>query len=66
MFGIEQMSRRCLIELSDGSKILAILTIPKPTKPIFPEKMKREFIESFNKQQPNMVNKVVKCHVMRN
>ena len=66
MFGTEQMSRRCLIELSDGSKILAILTIPKPTKPIFPEKMKREFIESFNKSQPNMVNKVVKCHVMRN
>ncbi|WP_147327890.1 MULTISPECIES: hypothetical protein [Prevotellaceae] len=60
------MSRRCLIELSDGSKILAILTIPKPTKPIFPEKMEREFIESFKKQQPNMVNKVVKCHVMRN
>ena len=45
MFGIEQMSRRCLIELQDGSKILAILTIPKPTKPIFPEKMEREFIE---------------------
>lgn len=66
MFGIEQMSRRCLIELSDGSKILAILTIPNPTKPIFPEKMEREFIESFNKSQPNMVNKVVKCHVMRN
>lgn len=66
MFGIEQMSRRCLIELQDGSKILAILTIPKPTKPIFPEKMEREFIESFNKSQPNMVNKVVKCHVMRN
>lgn len=54
------------MELSDGSKILAILTIPKPTKPIFPEKMKRDFIESFNKSQPNMVNKVVKCHVMRN
>lgn len=66
MFGIEQMSRRCLIELSDDSKIFAILTIPKPTKPIFLEKMEREFIESFNKQQPNMVNKVVKCHVMRN
>ena len=66
MFGIEQMSRRCLIELQDGSKILAILTIPKPTKPIFPEKMERDFIESFNKSHPNMVNKVVKCHVMRN
>lgn len=54
------------MELSDGSKILAILTIPKPTKPIFPEKMEREFIERFNKQQPYMVNKVVKCHIMRN
>ena len=66
MFGIEQMSRRCLIELSDGSKILSILTIQKPTKPIFHYKMERDFIESFNKSQPNMVNKVVKCHVMRN
>ena len=66
MFGIEQMSRRCLIELSDGSKILAILTIQKTTKPIFHYKMERDFIESFNKSQPNMVNKVVKCHVMRN
>lgn len=43
MFGIEQMSRRCLIELSDGSKILAILTIPKPTKPIFPSKEMRDW-----------------------
>lgn len=54
------------MELSDGSKILAFLTIPKPTKPIFPEKMERDFIESFNKSQPNMVNKVVKYHIMRN
>ena len=52
--------------MSDGSKILAILTIPKPTKPIFPEKMEREFIQNFNKQQPNAVHKVIKCHIMRN
>ena len=47
MFGIEQMSRRCLIELSDGSKILAILTIPKPTKPIFPEKNGKRVYSEF-------------------
>lgn len=45
--------------MSDGSKILAILTIPKPTKPIFPEKMEREVIESFNKSQPNMVTRLL-------
>lgn len=66
MFGIEQMSRRCLMELSDGSKILAILTMPKPTKPIFPKEMERQFIKSFNESQPNMVHKVIKCHIMRN
>ncbi len=66
MFGIEQMSRRCLIELSDGSKFLAVLTMPKPTKPIFPKEMERQFIESFNESQPNMVHKVIKCHIMRN
>lgn len=46
MFGIEQISRRCLMTLSDGSKIQATIYIPKPTKPIFPEQMERQFIES--------------------
>ena len=63
---IEQITRRCLLTFSDGSKIQGILTIPKPTKPIFPKEMERQFIESFNKSQPNMVNKVVKCHILRN
>ena len=66
MFGIEQITRRCLITLSDGSKIQATITIPKPTKPIFPEQMERRLIEKFNKQQPLTENKVVKLHIMRN
>ena len=49
-----------------GAKIQAVLTIPKPTKPIFPKEMERQFIKSFNESQPNMVHKVVKCHIMRN
>lgn len=52
--------------LSDGSKIQATITIPKPTKPIFPEQMERKFIESFNNSQPFDANKVVKIHIMRN
>lgn len=52
--------------LSDGSKIQATITIPKPNKPIFPEQKERQFIENFNKSQPLTVNKVVKCHIMRN
>ena len=52
MFGIEEIQRRCLITLSDGSKIQATITIPKPTKPIFPEYMEREFIKNFNNSQP--------------
>lgn len=52
--------------LSDGSLYFATITIPKPTKPIFPEQMERQFIENFNNSQPHLVNKVVKCHIMRN
>ena len=52
--------------LSDGSKIQATITIPKPTKPIFPEQMERQFLKSFSESQPLAVNKVVKCHIMRN
>ena len=66
MFGIEEILRRCLITLSDGSKIQATITVPKPTKPIFPEYMERGFIKNFNNSQPLAKNKVVKCHIMRN
>lgn len=66
MFQTEQITRRCLMTLSDGSKTQATITIPKPTKPIFPEHMERRLIEKFNKQQPLTANKVVKLHIMRN
>lgn len=49
-----------------GAKIQAVLTMPKPTKPIFPEEMERQFIKNFNESQPNAVHKVIKCHIMRN
>ena len=62
----EQISRRCLLTLDGGAKIQAVLTIPKPTKPIFLNEMERQFIKSFNESQPNAVHKVVKCHIMRN
>ena len=62
----EKITRRCLLTLDGGAKIQAVLTIPKPTKPIFPEEMERHFIKSFNESQPNAVHKVIKCHIMRN
>lgn len=62
----EKITRRCLLTLDGGAKIQAVLTIPKPTKPIFPDQMERKFIEKFNNQQPHMSNKVVKLHIMRN
>lgn len=66
-FGEETtISRRCLITLNGGAKVQAVLTIPKPKKPMFPEKMEREFIKAFNESQPNAVNKVVAVHIMRN
>lgn len=62
----EKITRRCLLTLDGGAKIQAVLTMPKPTKPIFPEKMERQFINSFNESQPNAVHKVIKCYIMRN
>ena len=62
----EKITRRCMLTLDGGAKIQAVLTIPKPTKPIFPEEMERQFTKSFNKSQPNAVHKVVNCHIMRN
>lgn len=62
----EKITRRCLLTLDGGAKIQAVLAMPKPTKPIFPKEMERQFIKSFNESQPNAVHKVVKCHIMRN
>lgn len=62
----KKISRRCLLTFDGGAKIQAVLTMPKPTKPIFPTEMERQLIESFNESQPNAVNKVIKCHIMRN
>lgn len=65
MFG-QMITRRCLLTFDEGAKIQAILTMPKPTKPIFPKEMERQIIKSFNESQPDMVHKVIKCHIMRN
>lgn len=65
MFG-QMITRRCLLTLDGGAKIQAVLTMPKPTKPIFPKEMECQFIKSFNESQPLLVNKAVKCHIMRN
>lgn len=62
----EKISRRCLLTFDGGAKIQAVLTMPKPTKPIFPKEMERQFVKQFNESQPNAVNKVIKCHIMRN
>lgn len=42
MFG-EMITRRCLLTLDGGAKIQAVLTMPKPTKHIFPKEMERQF-----------------------
>ena len=65
MFG-QMITRRCLLTLDGGAKIQAVLTMPKPTKPIFPKEMERQIIKSFNESQPDMFHKVIKCHIMRN
>ena len=62
----EMITRRCLLTLDGGTKIQAVLTMPKPTKPIFPKEMERQFIKSINESQPNAVHKVVNCNIMRN
>lgn len=60
------VTRRALLTLSDGSRIMSQLRIPSPHKAIFLDNMERTLIEKFNKNQPHLQNKVVKIHIMRN
>ena len=40
--------------------------MPKPKKAMFPDEMERKFIKSFNESQPDLVNKAVSVHILRN
>lgn len=63
MFGEEIITRKCVI--TGGHKVVGTLSMPKPKKAMFPEKMERNFIKSFNESQPN-ANKAVSVHILRN
>lgn len=49
-----------------GYKVVGTLSMPKPEKAMFPEEMERNFIKSFNESQPDLVNKAVSVHILRN
>ena len=48
MFGEERITRKCVITLMWGHKVVVTLSMPKPKKAMFPEEMERNFIKSFN------------------
>ncbi len=58
-------TRRGIMTLSNGEKVQAEFSIyPKPRWT--QREYELELVESFNRSQPNLVNKVVKIHLMRN
>ena len=66
MFGVETITRKCVITLMGGHKVVGTLSMPKPKKAMFPDEMERKFIKSFNESQPDLVNKAVSVHILRN
>lgn len=55
----EKITRRCLITFDDRAKIQAVLSMPKPTKPIFPKEMEFQLVKQLNESQPNAVHKLL-------
>ena len=66
MFGEERITRKCVITLTGGYKVVGTLSMSKPKKAMFPEEMERNFVKSFNESQHNAVNKAVSVHILRN
>ena len=66
MFGEERITRKCVITLMGGHKVVGTLSMPKPKKAMLPDEMERKFIKSFYESQPNAVNKAVSVHILRN
>lgn len=55
--------KQCIITLKDGYKIRA--TISLPNKLLSMEELENRFVAEFNKSQPNLVNKVIKIHILK-
>lgn len=66
MFGEETITRKCVITLMGGYKVVGTLSMPNPKKAMFLDEMECKFVESFNESQPNAVNKAVSVHILRN
>ena len=60
------VTRRALLTLSNGSRIMSQLRILSPRKAIFLDQLERTLVKEFNRNQPHLQNKVVKIHIMRN
>ena len=60
------ITRRVLLTLSNGSKIMVQLSIPHPRKALFIEQLEATFVREFNRSQPYLQNKATKAHIMRN
>ena len=66
MFGEERITRKCVITLIGGHKVVGTLSMLKPKKAMFPYEMDRNFINSFTESQPNAVNNAISVHILRN
>lgn len=60
------MKRKGICTLSNGAKVVMTFHIPPKTGGRFQEELERQLVIDFNESQPNMVNKVVDIHLMRN
>lgn len=57
--------RKALVTLSNGSKVMMDFYLPIKERTNY-EDLEANIVKTFQKSQPNMVNKVIKVHLMRN
>ena len=58
---------KMVLTFSEGSRIVAdTLTIPKRKRWETQSELEQRIVDEINKKQPHLVNKVVKCHLLRN
>lgn len=57
--------RKALVTLSNGSRVMMDFYLSLPERTNY-EDLEEKIVNTFQKSQPNMVNKVIKVHLMRN
>jgi hypothetical protein len=62
----ERIKRKAILTMDNSSRVFVEIQIKPTSKSKFIDELEKECVADFNRSQPHVNTKRVKCHLMRN